>query len=204
MEVAKKGFKGNIFGNKTYIDSNLFLNIFDMLYKHFPKFTDEMLNNHLECITPDDKSYIEWFCNARQNAYQKKWYKALDYIQRLNHDNNYTIAFRKGILTIQFQYEILKLWNAPLQSDYLTDKEIIDSEDIRDTCRLFLKSLTLTKFHQTPLDEEKERVVDFIRIVKTFLNSPLNISEIENGIKISPQPMSYEWLLKQTKLILDS
>jgi hypothetical protein len=199
FEVASYGFKERIF-LVTYIDSNLFLNIFDLLQQDYPDFTNDMLSKYSTCIISNEKLFVELFCMARMAAHEKDWYKALECTEALEHDNNYTFAFRKGILTIEFQYEIKELWRISSRHAYLKGEKEIDDEDIKGTCELFYNSLSLTKFHKKPTLEEKMKVLNFIKGVKLLLEGTMKIDEIDLALKATPQMMAYEWFKSKVEL----
>jgi hypothetical protein len=192
FEVASCGFKGGIFG-VTYLDSNLFLNIFDMLYKDYTDFTNEMFEKYSACIVPHEKLFVELFCTARIAAHEKDWYKALENATALDHCNNYVFAFRKGVITIEFQYEIRELWETSSRLSYLKGKKRIDGEDVKDTCDTFYNSLSSSKFHKKPTIEEKKRVFNFIEGVKSLIKSNISVDEIKSVLTATPQMMAYEW-----------
>jgi hypothetical protein len=199
FEVASCGFNERIF-LVTYIDSNLFLNIFDLLQEDYPDFTNDMFSKYSTCIIPSEKLFVELFCMARMTAHKEDWYKALEYAEALEHYNNYTFAFRRGILTIEFQYEIKELWRTSYRPNYLEGKKEIDDEDIKDTCESFYNSLSLTKFHKKPKMEEKVRVLNLIKGVKTLLGRTISIDEVESALAATPRMMAYDWFKSKVEL----
>jgi len=109
LELYKIAIEQNLF-KRTYVDyfdEILFLSIFTVAYgRRDFKWADEFLQKHKKQLSPDNKTFIEGYCNAKLCHARGRLNDALKIVESLHHVKHWQYKVLIRDLTLMIYYEL--------------------------------------------------------------------------------------------------
>lgn len=192
-DLAKIGFEA-VWTKEIPIESSLLLNIYDLTYKKYPLFAENIITNYTTKLNTQEKFWMQTFFDARIKLKNKQYQKALKLAKSLNHHKNYGLTTRKYILILQCQYELhLTLFNTKPTKHLLDIADIGAIENTIENLKTYIRD---SNYFKEPSVNEKKAIKNFILIIQQLVNQINTADEIVKQLN-SCQTYSHLWLVEK-------